>query len=67
MHLFSLKLEQAWRIFTPVLKEIEEKGIKPIKYEFGSRGPKEADELARKYGYLSKSLSSFPMISKHHL
>jgi len=46
------ELAEAWRIFTPVLKEIESKKIKPIPYEFGSRGPGEADELAVKYGYV---------------
>ncbi|PIO60540.1 glucose-6-phosphate dehydrogenase domain protein, partial [Teladorsagia circumcincta] len=46
------ELENAWRILTPVLKEIEEKRVKPIEYKFGSRGPSEADELMRKYGYV---------------
>mmetsp|Transcript_772 Transcript_772/g.2008 ORF Transcript_772/g.2008 Transcript_772/m.2008 type:complete len:560 (+) Transcript_772:85-1764(+) len=46
------ELEQAWRIFTPILKEIEASSTKPIEYEYGSRGPVEADELAARYGFL---------------
>ncbi|WKY07577.1 hypothetical protein Q1695_007216 [Nippostrongylus brasiliensis] len=46
------ELENAWRIFTPVLKEIEEKQVVPLEYKFGSRGPSEADEMMRKYGYV---------------
>jgi len=33
------ELREAWRIFTPVLKEIDEGKIKTIPYAFGSRGP----------------------------
>eukprot|EP01001_Neometanema_parovale_P004162 NODE_15742_length_414_cov_3.292096_g15430_i0.p1 GENE.NODE_15742_length_414_cov_3.292096_g15430_i0~~NODE_15742_length_414_cov_3.292096_g15430_i0.p1 ORF type:complete len:100 (+),score=21.14 NODE_15742_length_414_cov_3.292096_g15430_i0:2-301(+) len=46
------ELEAAWTIFTPILKEIEDKEVDPIKYEWGSRGPKEADELAQRCGYM---------------
>lgn len=38
------ELSEAWRIFTPLLREIETKRIKPIPYVYGSRGPKEANE-----------------------
>ncbi|KAF2881870.1 hypothetical protein ILUMI_24302 [Ignelater luminosus] len=41
----SDELSEAWRIFTPLLHQIEEEKIPPIPYVFGSRGPKEADEL----------------------
>jgi len=45
------ELDEAWRIFTPMLHEIEEKNIVPRKYVFGSRsGPEESDELVRSYG-----------------
>ena len=47
----SDELAEAWRIFTPVLKEIENEKKPPIAYEFGSRGPKQADYLAAEYGY----------------
>ncbi|CAH0561805.1 unnamed protein product [Brassicogethes aeneus] len=41
----SDELSEAWRIFTPLLHKIENEKIKPIPYVYGSRGPKEADEL----------------------
>ncbi|KPI93928.1 PREDICTED: glucose-6-phosphate 1-dehydrogenase [Papilio xuthus] len=37
------ELKEAWRIFTPVLKDLEEHHIKPVPYVYGSRGPSEAD------------------------
>eukprot|EP00123_Amoebidium_parasiticum_P015398 comp22950_c0_seq1/m.36406 comp22950_c0_seq1/g.36406 ORF comp22950_c0_seq1/g.36406 comp22950_c0_seq1/m.36406 type:complete len:546 (-) comp22950_c0_seq1:566-2203(-) len=46
------ELAEAWRIFTPLLHEIENKKIKPEPYPYGSRGPPAGDELARKYGYI---------------
>eukprot|EP01099_Mayorella_cantabrigiensis_P001102 TRINITY_DN1456_c0_g1_i1.p1 TRINITY_DN1456_c0_g1~~TRINITY_DN1456_c0_g1_i1.p1 ORF type:complete len:543 (-),score=134.35 TRINITY_DN1456_c0_g1_i1:190-1761(-) len=45
------ELEEAWRIFTPILHELEEKKIAPIPYVYGSRGPVQADELAKRYGF----------------
>lgn len=45
------ELSEAWRIFTPVLHEIENKKPKPIVYQYGSRGPIEADNLAAKYNF----------------
>ncbi|KAH8298586.1 hypothetical protein KR018_002325, partial [Drosophila ironensis] len=39
----SDELREAWRIFTPILHQIEQERIKPIKYQYGSRGPREAD------------------------
>jgi glucose-6-phosphate 1-dehydrogenase len=41
------ELAEAWRIFTPVLHFIDAGGIKPIEYEYGSRGPVKADEMAK--------------------
>ncbi|CAI4227537.1 unnamed protein product [Auanema sp. JU1783] len=46
------ELENAWRIVTPVLKELEDEKVKPIEYKFGSRGPREADELMRDHGFV---------------
>lgn len=40
----SDELSEAWRIFTPLLHEIEESKSHPIPYVYGSRGPDEADE-----------------------
>jgi len=47
----SDELEASWKIFTSVLHEIDEKKVKPHIYDFGGRGPQEADDLAKKYGY----------------
>ena len=38
-------------IFTPLLKELEEKKVKPISYVRGSRGPEEADKLRDAFGF----------------
>ena len=46
------ELAEAWRIFTPLLHKIEQDKIKPIPYTYGSRGPKEADEMAAKAGFV---------------
>lgn len=45
------ELRAAWKIFTPLLNEIESKKIKPLPYKFGSRGPKESDELTSRVGF----------------
>ena len=44
------ELEAAWRIFTPILHQIENDKIKPEPYPYGSRGPKEIDNFTRQYG-----------------
>jgi len=41
----SDELAEAWRIFTPLLHRIEQEKIKPVPYQYGSRGPAEADKL----------------------
>jgi len=45
------ELAEAWRIFTPVLHRVEKEKVPPLKYVYGSRGPKEADEKAMKLGW----------------
>ena len=45
------ELQEAWRIFTPLLHEIEQKRPKPIPYVYGSRGPNEADELMKRNNF----------------
>jgi glucose-6-phosphate 1-dehydrogenase len=45
------ELKAAWAIFTPLLHQIDKEKIKPIPYEYGGRGPAEADKLAEKVGY----------------
>jgi len=46
------ELEQAWRIFTPILHQIVKDKIKPLPYKRGSRGPAEADSMSAKFGYM---------------
>ena len=46
------ELAEAWRIFTPLLHKIDEGAVKPIQYQYGSRGPKEADELLAKNNFV---------------
>ena len=45
------ELVAAWAIFTPVLHELEREKVKPLMYEYKSRGPKEADDLIHRVGY----------------
>lgn len=40
----SDELAEAWRIFTPLLHQIEKEKPQPIPYKYGSRGPEEADK-----------------------
>ena len=58
----SDELQEAWRIVTPLLHEIEEKRIVPIEYPFGSRGPKEGDDLSERSGYKRNS----SIVSSHY-
>ncbi|XP_078679208.1 glucose-6-phosphate 1-dehydrogenase-like isoform X4 [Branchiostoma floridae x Branchiostoma belcheri] len=48
----SDELGEAWRIFTPLLHKLEKEKIKPVPYKYGSRGPQESDDLARKFGFI---------------
>ncbi|XP_045482129.1 glucose-6-phosphate 1-dehydrogenase isoform X1 [Harmonia axyridis] len=48
----SDELSEAWRIFTPLLHKIQQEHIVPIPYKYGSRGPKEADELLLQNNYV---------------
>ncbi|CAI9785054.1 unnamed protein product [Fraxinus pennsylvanica] len=45
----SDELDAAWSLFTPVLKDLEEKRIIPEYYPYGSRGPVGAHYLAARY------------------
>lgn len=45
----EMELYESWRIFTPLLNELQEKHIEPLKYPFGSSGPKEVFDLVKKY------------------
>lgn len=46
----SDELEEAWKLFTPLLDEFESKKTIPEMYEFGSRGPAAADALSALHG-----------------
>lgn len=46
------ELQEAWRIFTPALHQIDAGVIKPFKYTFGSKTVPQADALLRKLGYV---------------
>jgi len=46
------ELMEAWRIFTPLLHEIDRKKKKPLTYEQGSRGPAEMDKVIEEWGYI---------------
>lgn len=48
----SDELYEAWRIFTPLLHKIEKEKPKPIPYKYGSRGPKESDELCHRFDFI---------------
>eukprot|EP01055_Gregarina_sp_Pseudo9_P005215 Gregarina_sp_Pseudo_9__5214@NODE_578_length_2556_cov_30_349225_g547_i0_p1_GENE_NODE_578_length_2556_cov_30_349225_g547_i0NODE_578_length_2556_cov_30_349225_g547_i0_p1_ORF_typecomplete_len808_score178_33G6PD_C/PF02781_16/4_7e115G6PD_N/PF00479_22/5_1e51Glucosamine_iso/PF01182_20/5_2e42_NODE_578_length_2556_cov_30_349225_g547_i0272450 len=48
----SDELREAWRIFTPVLNELERRRQVPEFYEAHSTGPQKAYDLIRKYGYV---------------
>ena len=54
----SDELNAAWELFTPVLKELEEKKIAPELYPYGSRGPVGAHYLAAKYNVRWGDLSA---------
>ena len=46
----SDELREAWRIFTPILHQIEKEKKPPTKYLFGSQGPEEqVNKLYAKY------------------
>lgn len=51
----SDELQEAWRIFTPLLKQLEKNNLKPVNYKFGTRGLPEADEQAKKAGFVYDS------------
>ncbi|KAK9890139.1 hypothetical protein WA026_008946 [Henosepilachna vigintioctopunctata] len=59
----SDELREAWRIFTPLLHRIEKEQIAPVPYKYGSRGPKEADELLIKNNFIFTG--SYKWKSKH--
>ena len=60
------ELKASWAVFTPLLHQIEQEKIKPILYEYGSRGPTESDELIKRVGYRYHG-GKYKWSSKHAL
>jgi len=56
----SDELAASWKIFTPLLHELERNKVAPIKYQFGTRGPEESDRLSEKYGFIRDSTYTWP-------
>jgi len=44
------EIAASWRVLTPALHQLEAEKREPHPYPFGSRGPPQADELAKRYG-----------------
>ncbi|KAK5863864.1 hypothetical protein PBY51_000859 [Eleginops maclovinus] len=61
----SDELREAWRIFTPLLHQIDNEKPKPIPYKYGSRGPTEADDLAKKVGFRYEG--TYKWVNPHRL
>lgn len=57
------ELDVAWKIFTPVLHELNEKNIKPEPYTFGTRGPANLNQFVEREGYSRKDNYSWPASS----
>jgi len=57
------ELEASWKVFTPLLHELDKSKEGPLQYEFGGRGPAEADELAKRVGYRRTEGYTWPGIS----
>ncbi|KAI8898854.1 glucose-6-phosphate dehydrogenase [Globomyces pollinis-pini] len=45
------ELDAAWRIFTPLLHEMERTRVQPDPYTFGTRGPARLNQFVEKVGY----------------
>ncbi|SBS97019.1 glucose-6-phosphate 1-dehydrogenase, putative [Plasmodium ovale curtisi] len=54
------ELYESWRIFTPLLNELNDKQIKPLNYSFGSSGPKEVYDLVKKHYNYGNNYTSTP-------
>ncbi|ELR16838.1 glucose6-phosphate dehydrogenase, C-terminal domain containing protein [Acanthamoeba castellanii str. Neff] len=61
------ELEAAWKIFTPILHQLEKEKIQPDLYEFGSRGPASADKLIADSGYRLTTGYTWPVNRKAQL
>ncbi|KAF7256505.1 hypothetical protein EG68_06259 [Paragonimus skrjabini miyazakii] len=60
------ELQEAWRILTPILEQLESKNIKPLPYVFGSRGgPEAGDQLRARAGYRYSNTYQWPFGSSN--
>jgi len=50
----SDELLESWRIWTPILQQLEQQKADPTKYVYGSQGPEEGEELMKKYGFVTR-------------
>eukprot|EP00931_Biecheleriopsis_adriatica_P088670 TRINITY_DN62940_c0_g1_i1.p1 TRINITY_DN62940_c0_g1~~TRINITY_DN62940_c0_g1_i1.p1 ORF type:complete len:536 (+),score=107.90 TRINITY_DN62940_c0_g1_i1:50-1609(+) len=48
----SDELLESWRLFSPLLEKLEAEGRVPLPYEYGTRGPKEADDMLAKFDFV---------------
>ena len=46
------ELIRAWELFSPLLEKIEDGKKEVLKYPFGSRGPKEADDALENFNFM---------------
>lgn len=64
----SGELTEAWRIFTPLLQEIDSKKPQPVVYPFGARVPAGCDDFLRKYGVvMSESWQEYLSLNAKNL
>jgi glucose-6-phosphate 1-dehydrogenase len=61
------ELEWAWRIFTPVLHQLEAERVQPVIYPRGVRAPPEADALLARAGVLVDGVGAGSDTSKRRL
>ena len=54
------ELLEAWRIFSPLLAQIEQEDKEPLPYTFGTRGPVESDLLVERVGYAYEGGYTWP-------
>lgn len=58
------ELRAAWALFDPLLAAADAGEVPVHKYPAGSRGPREADELARRHGYVRNAGYEWPAPSE---
>lgn len=58
------ELEQAWKIFTPILHQIDEGKVDLASYEYGSRGPAQLDDFIGQQGKYKRTPGSYSVRKK---